>query len=114
MCYQNLIILFSDKATLEETERTLYALKKLASNPECVTSLVERLANYIRIILTATNNTECRSVEKAISELLSQILQVKLSEICTDNKIDPWSPLVKKVVDSRLLLCVGKWSKKFV
>lgn len=67
---------FTEKATLEETERTLYALKKLAQNPECTASLVDGLANYMRIIVTVTDSSECPAIEKAISELLNQILQV--------------------------------------
>ncbi|XP_069139171.1 uncharacterized protein [Argopecten irradians] len=70
----------SEKATLEETERTLYALKKLAQNPECTSSLVDGLANYMRIIVTVTDSSECPAIEKAISELLNQILQVNVLE----------------------------------
>lgn len=69
----------SDKSNLEEAERTLYALKKLGANKECITSLLDGLTNYIRIVLTLTDNSECPSVEKAINELLNQILQVMRS-----------------------------------
>lgn len=81
--YQYLLISFnffpSDKSNLEEAERTLYALKKLGANKECITSLLDGLTNYIRIVLTLTDNSECPSVEKAINELLNQILQVMRS-----------------------------------
>lgn len=71
-----LLLIFPDKSNLEEAERTLYALKKLAANKECVTSLLDGLTNYIRLKLPLSDNSECPSVEKAINELLNQILQV--------------------------------------
>jgi hypothetical protein len=71
-----LFLISPDKSNLEEAERSLYALKKAAANKECVISLLDGLTNYIRIVLTLTDNSECPAVEKAINELLNQILQV--------------------------------------
>jgi hypothetical protein len=71
-----LISFASDKTTLEDTERSLNRLIRLAANAECVSSLIDGLSYYIRIVLTLTDNTECPGVEKCITELFNQIIQV--------------------------------------
>ncbi|XP_060069522.1 uncharacterized protein LOC132549598 [Ylistrum balloti] len=106
----------SEKATLEETERTLYALKKLAQNPECTSSLVDGLANYMRIIVTVTDSSECPAIEKAISELLNQILQTCYDEL---QRIDSFEEkfkmflLLTKLMTTALELLRGGQSLHF-
>ncbi|XP_021351592.1 uncharacterized protein LOC110449213 [Mizuhopecten yessoensis] len=102
----------SEKATLEETERTLYALKKLAQNPECTSSLVDGLANYMRIIVTVTDSSECPAIEKAISELLNQILQTCYDELqridCFEEKFKIFLLLTKLMTTALELLRGGQ------
>ncbi|XP_062591377.1 uncharacterized protein LOC134252848 isoform X1 [Saccostrea cucullata] len=101
-----------DKSNLEEAERTLYALKKLAANKECITSLLDGLTNYIRIVLTLADNSEYPSVEKAINELLNQILQTCYEQLQLtqdpDEKYELFIQLSKLLTASLELLRGGQ------
>ena len=94
LCLCNFIFL-ADKSSLEDAAHSLYGLKKIASNYECIPSLLDGLATYIRTqVLTLTDNVDCPAIDKAINELMNQVLQVlspKLSII--ENQ------LVRKDVD---------------
>ena len=72
----NIRALFSDRSNQEETERSLRALIKLAANPECVSSLVEGLGNYMKLVLALTEQADAPNVERAISQLFNTITQV--------------------------------------
>lgn len=65
------IFFFLDKFNFEEVERILYVLKKLGVNKECITLFLDGLINYIRIVFTFIDNSECSSVEKVINELFN-------------------------------------------
>lgn len=73
---QFIYFFITDKSTLDDTAHSLYGLKKIASNYECIPSLLDGLADYIRIILTLTDNVDCPAIDKAINELMNQVLQV--------------------------------------
>lgn len=65
-----------DKTACDDTERSLGALKKLASNPECLSALLDGLGSYMRTVMGITDQSECPGVEKAINELFNQIIRV--------------------------------------
>lgn len=70
------VVSISDKSTLDEAAQSLYGLKKIAANYDCIPSILDGLANYIRIVLTLTDNVDCPAIDKAINELMNQVLQV--------------------------------------
>lgn len=69
-------VTISDKSTLDEAAQSLYGLKKIAANYDCIPSILDGLANYIRIVLTLTDNVDSPAIDKAINELMNQVLQV--------------------------------------
>lgn len=69
-------VLISEKTSVEDAERSLTTLVKLASNWECVPAMLDGLAVYMRNILVIIDQAECPGVEKVINELFNQIVQV--------------------------------------
>ena len=69
-------LLFADKSAFDETEKSLRALIKMAANPECVSSLVEGLGSYMKLVLTLTDQADTPVIEAAITQLFSQVIQV--------------------------------------
>ena len=67
---------FSDRSSIDDTEKSLKALIKLAGNPECVSPLVEGLGNFMKLVLALTEHAESTAVENAISQLFNTIIQV--------------------------------------
>ena len=67
---------FADRNKLDEEAQTLYGCKRLAANYECIPTLIDGLANYIRNVLALTDNVDCPGIDKAINELMNQVLQV--------------------------------------
>ncbi|XP_052770885.1 1-phosphatidylinositol 4,5-bisphosphate phosphodiesterase epsilon-1-like [Mya arenaria] len=105
-----------DRSSQEETERSLRALVKLAANPECVSSLVEGLGNYMKLVLALTEQADSPSVEKAISQLFNTINQTifeqlkstKLPEDRLDNFYD-----LSRLLNIGFELLKGKQSLHF-
>ena len=78
-CTNDFIIVcvpFTDRSSIEETEKSLKSLITLAANQECVSSLVEGLGNYMKLVLALTEQADSPAIENAISMLFSTILQV--------------------------------------
>ena len=67
----------SDKSAFDETEKSLKALIKMAANPECIPSLIEGLGNYMKLVLTLTDQADTPTIEAAITQLFSQCIQVR-------------------------------------
>ncbi|XP_053407871.1 uncharacterized protein LOC123546334 isoform X3 [Mercenaria mercenaria] len=65
----------ADRSSIDDTEKSLKALIKLAGNPECVSSLVEGLGNFMKSVLALTEHAESTAVENAISQLFNTIIQ---------------------------------------
>ena len=66
----------TERNPLEETEKSFQTLIKLASNPECIPSLLDGLANCIQAIVVVSEQTENLVLEKLVNTLLNQIIQV--------------------------------------
>lgn len=78
--YVYLIISFcrtlTERSSIEETEKSLKSLITLAANPECVSSLVEGLGTYMKLVQALTEHCDSPAIEHAISLLFSTILHV--------------------------------------
>ena len=48
----------------------------MAANPECISSLVEGLGSYMKLVLTLTDQADTPVIEAAITQLFSQVIQV--------------------------------------
>lgn len=75
----------ADRSSIEETEKSLKALIKLSGNPECVTSLVEGLGNYMKVVVALTEQADSSSIENGISQLFNTIIQVKNMHVFINN-----------------------------
>ncbi|XP_052101648.1 1-phosphatidylinositol 4,5-bisphosphate phosphodiesterase epsilon-1-like isoform X3 [Mytilus californianus] len=106
----------TDKSTLDDTAHSLYGLKKIASNYECIPSLLDGLADYIRIILTLTDNVDCPAIDKAINELMNQVLQTCYEQLqkneCLDGKYKIFIQL-SKLLQTALEILKGGQSLHF-
>ena len=76
--------MLADKFSLEETEKCLHMWIKLATNPECVSPLLDGLAccrdgmtTCLQVLLEKAQQTEACLLEKAISTLLHTLAQVR-------------------------------------
>ena len=65
---------------LEETEKSLQTLIKLASNPECIPSLLDGLAGCLDAIMLVSERCESTTLPTLVSNLLSGIIQVRGGE----------------------------------
>ncbi len=61
---------------MEETERSLQTLIKLACNPECIPSLVDGLSACLSNILSINETGEHPVLDRLLHNLFSQMLQV--------------------------------------
>ena len=48
----------------------------MAANPECIPSLIEGLGNYMKLVLTLTDQADTPVIEAAITQLFGQCIQV--------------------------------------
>ncbi|KAK3593089.1 hypothetical protein CHS0354_038127 [Potamilus streckersoni] len=105
-----------DKSSFEETERSLRALIQLAGNTECISSLVDGLGNYIRLVLALTEQADCPNVERAINELFNTIIQTvydQLKDACSyDDRINFFVDL-SRLLNITFELLRGKQSLHF-
>ena len=70
------ISVISERNPLEETERSLQTLIKLASNSECVPSLIDGLGSCVQSIMAVSDQSENATVDHLVMALLNQIIQV--------------------------------------
>lgn len=62
---------------MDEMEGSLHKLIKLASNAECVPSLIDGLGNCLQKIMTVVHEVgDNSSIDRLIMTLLNQIIQV--------------------------------------
>ena len=68
-----------------ETQKSLETLIKLASNPECLPSLLDGLSGCIQAIITVTEQVDVDSLDQLLMTLMIQIVQVSTQGYCFNN-----------------------------
>ena len=67
-----------ERSPLVETQKSLETLIKLATNPECLSSLLDGLTGCIQAIVTVIEQVENERLDRLLANLLNQIVQVCL------------------------------------
>ena len=70
--------LIAERNPMEETERSLQTLIKLACNAECIPSLVDGLSVCLSSILTINEQGDHPALDRLLHNLFNQMLQVRL------------------------------------
>ena len=87
-----LSFLFTERNPMEETERSLQTLIKLACNAECITSLVDGLSACLSSILTINEQGEHPVLDRLLHNLFNQMLQVIIHSIFVCRHETIWDP----------------------
>ena len=74
---------FSERNPVEETERSLQTLIKLASNPECVPALIDGLTPYLSTIMVVGPEHVENNIlfDKHLMVLLNTLIQVSSTSL---------------------------------
>ncbi|XP_041371114.1 uncharacterized protein LOC121384690 [Gigantopelta aegis] len=106
----------ADKSSTDDAERSLCTLVKLASNWECIPTMLDGLAVYMRNVLTVIDGLDCPGIEKAVNELFNQIVQSCFEQLqkCLKNE-EKHSILLElsKLLNTALELLKGRQSLHF-
>ncbi|XP_071091113.1 1-phosphatidylinositol 4,5-bisphosphate phosphodiesterase epsilon-1-like [Haliotis cracherodii] len=105
-----------EKTSVEDAERSLTTLVKLASNWECVPAMLDGLAVYMRNILVIIDQAECPGVEKVINELFNQIVQSCYEQLQHANTQEDKHSIfleLSKLLNTSLELMKGRQSLHF-
>ena len=87
--WRDVFLVFSERNPVEETERSIQTLVKLASNPECVPALIDGLGPYLSTIMAITEQHEnCVILDKHLMTLLNTLIQVSVPGQVYDNVYD--------------------------
>ncbi|CAG5116821.1 unnamed protein product, partial [Candidula unifasciata] len=104
------------RSASDEAERSLHILVKLASNWECVTTMLDSLLPYMRNLLPLIEQVEAPAVEKYINELFNQLLQTCYSQLTQVSTHDVKHSIfleLSKLLNVSLELMRGKQSLHF-
>lgn len=63
---------------LEDAERSLAILTRLATNAECINPIMEGITSFILGLLSLADPNHDAFLDKAITELFNQIIKVRL------------------------------------